>query len=319
MSLFRITAALMLATLPTALSAQATLSLKLPEQAPANIFESSRTKEALVAQVLLDRSRHSPGVIDGIMGGNTARAIKAFQRANGMEPTGKLSSSLLQKLLSQYSGDIVERYKITSEDVSGPFIDVPDSMVAKAKLDRLAYESPAEALAEKFHMAKSFIEALTPGVDFSKAGTAITVIKINDKPLQADVARIEVDKASSSVRAYTSDGKLVATYPATVGSSTFPSPSGTMKVKAIAAEPKYYFDPSGHKWGPDKKLTIAAGPNNPVGSTWIDLSKDGYGIHGSPDPKLIGKTASHGCVRLTNWDAEELGKAVSQGTVVEFV
>ena len=317
--MYKIAAALMLAALPAGLSAQGALSLTLPEQAPGDIFKSSRTKEALVAQVLLDRSRHSPGVIDGIMGGNTARAIKAFQRANGMKPTGELTSGLLRKLLAQHSGDIVERYKITTADASGPFIDVPDDMAAKAKLDRLAYESPAEALAEKFHMAKSFLEALNPGVDFGQAGTEITVIKVDDKPLQPDVARIEVDKASSSVRAYASDGKLVATYPATVGSSTFPSPSGTMKVKAVAAEPKYYFDPSGRKWGPDEKLTIAAGPNNPVGSTWIDLSKEGYGIHGSPDPRLIGKTASHGCVRLTNWDAEELGKAVKQGAVVKFV
>lgn len=116
-----------------------------------------------------------------------------------------------------------------------------------------------------------------------------------------------------------SDGKLLASYPATIGSDRFPSPSGSMEVRAIAAEPIYYFDPTGRDWGPDEKLTIAAGPNNPVGSTWIDLTKEGYGIHGTPEPRLIGKTASHGCVRLTNWDAAELSRAVDKGTEVIFV
>ena len=133
-----------------------------------------------------------------------------------------------------------------------------------------------------------------------------------------------MSRASKSTRrrppcAYGDNGRLLATYPATIGSSTFPSPDGAMEVTAIAAAPTYHFDPEGREWGPGKKLTIAAGPNNPVGGTWIDLSKEGYGIHGTPDPKLIGKTASHGCVRLTNWDAAELAKAVSKGTKVEFV
>ncbi len=275
--------------------------------------------ETLTAQVLLDHSRHSPGVVDGAMGGNTVRAIKAFQRANGMPADGKLSASLLRKLRSVYSGNLVQRYTLTSEDVAGPFVQVPSSMEEQAQLETLAYESPAEAIAEKFHMAQSFLKALNAGADFGAAGTEINVIVPGKDELQSDVARIEVDKAASALRAYAADGTLVATYPATVGSSTFPSPSGTMDVTAIAAAPTYHFDPSGREWGPDEKLTIAAGPNNPVGGTWIDLSKDGYGIHGTPDPKLIGKTASHGCVRLTNWDARELAKAVSKGTKVEFV
>jgi lipoprotein-anchoring transpeptidase ErfK/SrfK len=127
-----------------------------------------------------------------------------------------------------------------------------------------------------------------------------------------------VDKGTSEVRAYDGSGRLLASYPGTIGSDTFPSPSGTMEVRAVASAPTYYFDPSGREWGPDKRLTIAAGPNNPVGGTWIDLSKEGYGIHGSPDPRLIGKTASHGCVRLTNWDAAELGGAVEKGAAVAF-
>ena len=253
------------------------------------------------------------------MGGNTLRAIKAFQRAKTMEPDGKLSDELVQKLRSNYSGELLQRYTITAKDVAGPFVDVPSDMEAQAELDGLGYENPAEALAEKFHMAQSFLQALNPGAEFAVPGTENTVIVPRKNKIEGKVQRIEVDKATATLRAFSADGTLVATYPATIGSAVFPSPDGAMEVTAVAAAPTYHFNPEGRNWGPDKKLTIAAGPNNPVGGTWIDLSKDGYGIHGTPDPKLIGKTSSHGCVRLTNWDAAELAKAVSKGTQVDFV
>jgi lipoprotein-anchoring transpeptidase ErfK/SrfK len=308
-----------LAAAPYSTLARDMVSLSVPDQVPSNIFDGPRSRDILVAQVLLDRSRHSPGVIDGLPGGNTSRAIRAFERANGLKADGKIDPQLLKKLLAMSNGDILQRYTITEADVSGPFHDVPSGMEGKAKLEKLTYESPAEALAEKFHMAQSFLKALNPNVDFGKAGTEITVVVPGDERMEGKVARVEVDKAASALRAYDEGGTLVATYPATIGSSTFPSPSGSMEVRAIAPAPKYYFSPEGREWGPDRKLTIAAGPNNPVGSTWIDLTKEGYGIHGTPDPKLIGKTSSHGCVRLTNWDAEELSRAVSKGTKVEFV
>ena len=312
-------AAALLAAAPHGSWAQDLINLSVPEQVPADIFSGPRSRDVLVAQVLLDRSHHSPGVIDGLPGGNTSRAIKAFERAHGLEADGKIDPQLLKKLLELNSGDILQRYTITKADVSGPFHSVPSGMEGKAKMDKVTYESPAEALAEKFHMAQSFLKALNPGVDFGNAGTKITVVVPGDDRMDATVARVEVDKAASIVRAYDEGGKLLATYPGTIGSSTFPSPSGTMEVRAIASAPTYHFDPSGRSWGPDRKLTIAAGPNNPVGSTWIDLTKEGYGIHGTPEPKLIGKTSSHGCVRLTNWDAEELSRSVKQGTKVEFV
>ena len=314
-----IAAALLAGTAP-ALPAQAAQGPPgISASVPDGIFSGTRSRAVLMAQVLLDRSRHSPGVIDGYPGGNTARAIRAYQRTNGLDVSGKVDASLLRHLAQRQGGDVLQRYTLSEADVSGPFVHVPDGFAAMAKLERVGYESAAEKIAEKFHMSQGFLRALNPSVDFSKAGTGIVVAAVPGEPLGKDVARIEVDKTNNAVRAYDGAGTMVASYPATVGSSTFPSPSGSMTVRAVAPDATYHFDPEGREWGPDERLTIAAGPNNPVGGVWIDLSKDGYGIHGSPDPMLIGKTASHGCVRLTNWDAKALAAAVGQGVKVEFV
>ncbi|TXC67825.1 murein L,D-transpeptidase [Sphingorhabdus soli] len=268
----------------------------------------------LVTQILLDAAGHSPGVIDGYGGGNTSRAIAAFELANGLNSDGKIDAKTSAALRKGSEGGLLRHYALSEADVAGPYKTVPGGMAAQAKQDRLGYASAVEALAEKFHMAQGLLEALNPEVDFAtaKAGTQITVAAVRNSQLPA-VARIEVDKAKSEVRAYDGDGKMVASYPATVGSNDFPSPSGKMKVAAIAADANYTFDPTDQEWGGDTALTLPPGPNNPVGGVWIDLGKDGYGIHGSPDPKLIGKTASHGCVRLTNWDARKLMGAVKAG------
>jgi lipoprotein-anchoring transpeptidase ErfK/SrfK len=191
-------------------------------------------------------------------------------------------------------------------------------MTGQAELDRVAYETPAEMLAERFHMARSFLEQLNPGADFGRPGTTITVVRPGGDENLADVRRIEVDKSANELRAFSADGAEVATYPITVGSNVHPSPNDRLEVLSVAPDPTYHFDPAGRTWGPDESLTIAPGPNNPVGIVWIDLSRDGYGIHGTPEPRLIGKTSSHGCVRLTNWDAHELAGAVSPGTTVVF-
>jgi len=298
--------------------APATAQVSISSSAPSGLFAGERDPQVLAVQIMLDRAQHSPGVIDGYMGGNTRRAIRAYQRANGLPVTGNIDSGLLQKL-STSSGNLLTRYTITRDDVDGPFYDVPSGFAAKAKVERTSYESPAELLAEKFHMSLGFLKTLNPNADFGRAGEEILVVSPGpDKP-QAKVSRIEVDKSGNELRAFASNGKLVATYPTTVGSSIHPSPNSTLEVLAVAPDPTYHFDPENRSWGPEHEFTIPPGPNNPVGSVWIDLSRDGYGIHGTPNPKLIGKTSSHGCVRLTNWDATELSEAVSKGTTVTFV
>ena len=276
-----------------------------------------RDAQMIAVQVMLDRSRHSPGVIDGYGGGNTDRAITAYRQVHKLSGSG-VDRGLLQSLLEDQSGDIFRTYTLTQEDLNYNFVDVPDDFAAKARLEALNYESPLEMLAERFHMDEGFLKAINPGVDFSRAGTTINIVSHGDETLEGSVAKIEVRKGEGAVVALDASGKVLASYPATIGSSDFPSPSGSMTVSAVAPAPNYTFDPDDQDWGPDETLIIQPGPNNPVGGTWIDLGKDGYGIHGSPDPQLIGKTASHGCVRLTNWDAEELAKAVSQGVPVVF-
>lgn len=272
------------------------------------------------AQVLLDRAHFSPGVIDGQEGSNLTLAISAFQEARRLTVDGKLSPAVWDALAADANPALTD-YVITAEDAAGPFTpDIPkDDYEAMAKLPALGYGTPLEALAEKFHMDEPLLQALNPGVDFSKAGTTIIVAALGPDGLDGKVTRIEIDNAKGVLKAYADGDKLLAIYPATVGSTERPAPVGEWAVNTVAPRPTYTYDPTRLTFGkPTGKLTIKAGPNNPVGSTWIDLTKDTYGIHGTPDPRLVNKRASHGCVRLTNWDAAELGAAVQKGAKVVF-
>ena len=279
-------------------------------------------RNALIrAEVLLARAHFSPGVIDGQDGGNLKNAIAAFETAHGLAADGVMSQDVWDALAAD-DRPVLTDYVIAADDVRGPFLaKLPTDYAELAKLDSVGFTSPAEALAEKFHMDEALLKRLNPGVDFGQAGTKIVVAAVGPERLPAPVTRIEVDKSLRQVRAFGGDGALLAVYPATVGSTERPAPSGTFAVKGVAPNPTYTFDPARLTFGKASygKLTIKPGPNNPVGSTWIDLTVPTYGIHGSPDPRLVGKTASHGCVRLTNWDAHQLGQAVKKGAAVAFV
>ncbi|NNM72800.1 L,D-transpeptidase family protein [Enterovirga aerilata] len=279
----------------------------------------------LRAQVLLDRLRFSPGSIDGRMGENFANALDAFAIANGLQPAGKLTQEIWDRLVGSSEGPILVPYTIAKEDVKGPFLErIPKDYEEMASLKSLGYTSPEEALGERFHVAPALLKALNPRARF-EAGEEITVPAARPDPKPGNggpkVGRIEVDKARKTVRAFDRDGKLVATYPASVGSDEKPAPSGRFEIRAIAANPTYTYNPDYAFKGQSakKKVEIAPGPNNPVGAVWLDLTAESYGIHGTPEPERVGKTASHGCVRLTNWDVKDLASQVGKGTVVEFV
>jgi lipoprotein-anchoring transpeptidase ErfK/SrfK len=289
---------------------------------PGALQRSQPSALALKVQVLLDRAHASPSVIDGVFGESTIEAIRAFQAMTGAEVTGKLTPEDWGRLRAA-GGDapILTQYEIKKEDVKGPFVErIPDDYKEKAELKKLSYTSAAEGLAEKFHMDQGFLEVLNPESRFEK-GETITVIDPG-ADMTAKVERIEVDAKESMLRAYGADGKILAAYPATVGSKDMPSPSGSLKVRAVAKNPVYTYDPKRVNFREvdiTEQLSIPAGPNNPVGTVWIDLDKDTYGIHGTPDPADVGKESSHGCVRLTNWDVEELAAQVREGTAVEFI
>jgi len=206
-------------------------------------------------------------------------------------------------------------YTIALDDIKGPFVDIPPAMMEQAKLPYLGYRSPLDELAEKFHSSPELLEALNPGKDFSKVGEQILVPNAITMPPPA-TASIVVSKSDSSVAAYDPQGNLLAYYVATVGSEHDPRPIGNWTIKGVARNPVFHYNPELF-WDArphDEKALIHAGPRNPVGVVWIDLSKEHYGIHGTPDPSRIGHTESHGCIRLTNWDAEQLADMVKPGT-----
>jgi lipoprotein-anchoring transpeptidase ErfK/SrfK len=276
--------------------------------------------------VLLDRQGVSGGEIDGKPGPNFSRALAVFQTARKL-PAGAPDCATWEAL-GGGSESTITSYTITDADVQGPFeATIPPQLADQAKLATLNYRSPTELLAERFHLSPALLAQLNPGATM-KAGTEIRVPAVapfdpGAKP-PPDAAgggiQIEISKEESALRATRADGTLVFYAPVSSGSVHDPLPIGDHKVRGVAWHPTFHYNPELF-WDAkpaDAKATIPAGPNNPVGIVWIDLDLEHYGIHGTPEPGHVGHTESHGCVRLTNWDAARVASLMKPGTPVRF-
>ncbi|WP_332878795.1 L,D-transpeptidase family protein [Massilia sp. S19_KUP03_FR1] len=290
-----------------------------PAAAPAatGVTFTPAVQKLLHAQVLLDRAHFSSGEIDGTFGSNMKNALSGFQQARSLPVTGALDDATWAAL-AQDGAEMVVTYVLTDADTAGPFVAIPEAMAGKAALPALGYANAAEGLGEKFHASPTLLARLNPGKDFARTGEQIMVPNVLGTEPLAKASKVMVSKAGRVLTVYDTEGKLMAQYPASTGSKHDPLPIGTWKVNGVARHPTYHYNPKlfwDAKTG-DKKATVPAGPNNPVGVVWIDLSKPHYGIHGTPVPRTIGKTESHGCIRLTNWSAQEVAALVAPGTQV---
>lgn len=291
------------------------------DAAPYEGGELPEEQSALTAklQILLDRAGISPGVIDGMKGGMSESGIRAFEAREGLPVDGLLDAEVWAALGGPDTAEVTAEHVVAAEDLAEVIgEELPEDYAELAELDLLGYERASEALAERFHMDEDFLIALNPGATFGEGETI--VVADPGGPAEATVARIEVNKRTNRLTAYDEGGAILTDYPVTIGSDDNPSPSGVVEVVTIAPDPTYHYDPENFQQGDNNEpLELPPGPNGPVGSMWIDLSKPTYGLHGTPEPSQLFQRQSHGCVRLTNWDAEELAGMVEAGTTVEFV
>lgn len=316
-------AALVLVASPAAAQSKAVTTLPTSTQASAGPDDGSDASplqasvdRTLLVQVLLERAHFSPGVIDGLVGSNTRSALRAYQDAHGLTVSGEADDLTIQSLEGDKT-QILVRYRLTAEDVAGPFHETPAGPEAMSKLDALPFASVEEKLAEQFHVTPGWLTDHNSGVQLV-AGATLTVPGLEGASELPKPARVVIDESDKSLLLQDAAGTVLAHFPVTTGSAQFPLPIGEWKINGVATKPVWHFDPrliAGS--AADAKATdIPPGPNNPVGMVWIDLSKEHYGIHGTPDPERIGKTASNGCIRMTNWSATALSKVVGPGMPV---
>ncbi len=275
-------------------------------------------KGALVlrGQVLLDRAHFSSGEIDAAYGKNLRMAIQGYQKSQGLTVTGNIDAPTWGAL-SVDVAPILQSYTLLQADIDGPYVPIRKTWAGKAKMAALGFESVEEALAERFHVSPALLKQLNPDQVMSRVGEVIVVpnIATNDLPM---AEKVIIDGSDGTLALVDADGKVLAQFPVTKGSKHDPLPRGKWKVTGVMHNPVFHYNPRLF-WDAkpkEAKATVPAGPNNPVGVVWVAFSKAHYGIHGTSEPSTIGKTQSHGCIRLTNWDATVLAQSVVTGVIV---
>jgi lipoprotein-anchoring transpeptidase ErfK/SrfK len=283
-----------------------------------SFLQGKVSPEVIKLQVMLDRANASPGEIDGIFKPSLITAIDAYAEIAAVSKTSWLKRFWLRLALSSAEPALTD-YKITEDDLKQLFSPLLGRLEDMQNLKAAGYTSIREALAEKFHMSEDLLVELNPRKTFAEVGESITVANVKRTAKAMRAVRLDVDK--QSIRAYSKTGDLMAFFPASVGSDEKPSPSGKLKVTSIVSGPTFHYNPKYHfkEVATNRPFDIAEGPNNPLGSMWIGLSKASYGIHGTPDPSGVGVDSSHGCVRVTNWDADRLAGMLVKGVTVNFV
>lgn len=280
-------------------------------------FEARPVENLLEAQIELHRRGFSCGSIDGVRGTQTAAALRAFQRNNGLRETGDLDSATREILV--LTEPALGEHTFTAAEL-GSIHPIPDTWVGKAELEKMGHSTALELAAERHRANPKLLRQLNPDFDWENVlpGAVVRVPNIGTVLLEGVLAHIRIRLAERTLEATDADGKIIAHFPVSIAKMVEKRPVGDLTIKVIIVDPNYTFDPAvfpenAEAQTLDRKLMIAPGPNNPVGVAWIGLDRPGYGIHGTPDPEKVGRTESHGCFRLANWDARTLLALVEIG------